>query len=196
ASGSSAPPTRRRCWCCASRARPPPHCSASRPPCSNCSSAPNPTRWSAPVRTDMDDGDLLDQVTVVLVTYHSAHCIHALDALLAHCPHVVISDNGSTDGTPAQARACWPRAAVLEHGRNLGFGTANNRALAQVRTPFAFLLNPDCEVTPDGLRALVRAAQDMPEAAIVAPQLQGEPGRPDVNYRWPNVLWKSSGPGA
>lgn len=144
----------------------------------------------------MDTPDLLDQVTVVLVTYHSAHCLDALDALLAHCPHVVISDNGSSDGTPAQARARWPRATVLEHGRNLGFGTANNRALAQVRTPFAFLLNPDCEVTPDGLRALVRAAQDMPEAAIVAPQLQGAPGQADVNYRWPNVLWKSAGPGA
>jgi GT2 family glycosyltransferase len=109
---------------------------------------------------------------------------------------VVISDNGSSDGTSAQARARWPRATVLEHGRNLGFGTANNRALAQVKTPFAFLLNPDCEVTPDGLRTLVRAAHDMPQAAIVAPQLQGEPGRPDVNYRWPNVLWKSTGPGA
>lgn len=144
----------------------------------------------------MHDGDLLDQVTVVLVTYHSAHCLDALDALLAHCPHVVISDNGSSDGTSAQARARWPRATVLEHGRNLGFGTANNRALAQVKTPFAFLLNPDCEVTPDGLRALVRAAHDMPQVAIVAPQLQGEPGRPDVNYRWPNVLWKSTGPGA
>ncbi len=144
----------------------------------------------------MKTDDLLDQVTVVLVTYHSAHCLDALDALLAHCPHAVVSDNGSTDGTAAQARARWPHATVLEHGRNLGFGAANNRALAQVKTPFAFLLNPDCEVTPEGLRALVRAANGMPDAAIIAPQLQDAPGQPDVNYRWPSVLWKSGGPGA
>ncbi|MBL0917524.1 MAG: glycosyltransferase family 2 protein [Hydrogenophaga sp.] len=144
----------------------------------------------------MNTDDLLDQVTVVLVTYHSAHCLDALNGLLAHCPHIVISDNGSTDGTPAQVRARWPQAVVLEHGRNLGFGTANNRAIAQVRTPFAFLLNPDCEVTPEGLRELVRAAQGMPDAAIVAPQLQGAPGRADVNYRWPSTLWRSRGPGA
>ncbi len=144
----------------------------------------------------MNDHDLLDQVTVVLVTYHSAHCLPALDALLAHCPHVVISDNGSTDGTPEQARARWPRCRVLEHGRNLGFGAANNRAIAQAGTPFAFLLNPDCEVTPDGLRELVRAAHALPDTAIVAPQLEGAPGRPDVNYRWPSTLWASRGPGA
>jgi len=131
----------------------------------------------------MNDHDLLDQVTVVLVTYHSAHCLDALDALLAHCPHILISDNGSTDGTPGQARMRWPQAVVLEHGRNLGFGTANNRAIAQVKTPLAFLLNPDCEVTPDGLRELVRAANGLPEASIVAPQLQGAPGQADVNYR-------------
>lgn len=144
----------------------------------------------------MHTDDLLDQVTVVLVTYHSAHCLDALNALLAHCPHIVVSDNGSTDGTPQQARARWPQSVVLEHGRNLGFGTANNRAIAQVKTRFAFLLNPDCEVTPEGLRELVRAAQALPDAAIVAPQLQGSPGRADVNYRWPSTLWRSRGPGA
>ena len=146
--------------------------------------------------TRLASDELLDQVTLILVTFHSAHCLDALHGLLAHCPHIVVSDNGSTDGTTAQVGARWPQATVLEHGRNLGFGAANNRALAQVKTPFAMLLNPDCEITPEGLRELLRAAHAMPEAAIVAPQLQGEPGRPDVNYRWPSTLWRSRGPGA
>lgn len=140
--------------------------------------------------------DPLQRVTVVLVTYHSAHCLDALHALLAHCPHIIVSDNGSGDGTPGLARARWPQAVVIEHGRNLGFGTANNRALAQVRTPLAFLLNPDCEVTPDGLRELVRAADAMPDAALIAPQLCAAQGEPDINYRWPRQQWSSRGPGA
>jgi GT2 family glycosyltransferase len=144
----------------------------------------------------MNRNDLLDQVTVVVVTYHSAHCLKALDTLLAQCPHVVISDNGSGDSTPEQARKLWPHAKVLLHGRNLGFGAANNRALTETRTPLALLLNPDCEMTPESVRELVRVAGDMPEAAIVAPQLLGAPGRPDVNYRWPSTLWASRGAGA
>ena len=99
----------------------------------------------------LDAGD----VTVVVVTYNSAHCLPTLSPLLATCPQVVISDNGSDDETGPQAQALWPHATVLAHGRNLGFGAANNRALAQVKTPFALLLNPDCDMTPQALQALL-----------------------------------------
>lgn len=140
--------------------------------------------------------DPLYLVTVVLVTYQSAHCLDSLRGLLDHCPHVVISDNGSTDQTTAQSREHWSQARVLEHGRNLGFGAANNRALATVQTPFAFLLNPDCEISPDCLRELVLAGQNMPEAAMLAPQLCDAKEQSEVNYRWPGVVWRSRGPGA
>lgn len=138
----------------------------------------------------------LADVTVVVVTHESAHCLSVLDGLLGLCPNVIISDNGSTDGTPAQARRRWPGAQVLEHGRNLGFGVANNRALALVQTPFALLLNPDCELHADGLRELLMAARQMSDAALLAPQLASPTGRLEVNYRWPQTLWRSSGPAA
>lgn len=138
----------------------------------------------------------LDQVTVVVVTHHSAHCLSGLNALLKHCPHLIISDNASNDGTPEQAGALWPQATVMAHPRNLGFGAANNRALAQVTTPFAFLLNPDCEMTPAALLALMDQAHEMPEAALMAPQLVGPKGQAEVNYRWPHTLWPSRGPAA
>ena len=138
----------------------------------------------------------LDQVTVIVVTYQSAHCLAGLAPLLQACPHVIVSDNGSQDGCPQQAQALWPHATVLAHGRNLGFGAANNRALARVATPLALLLNPDCELTVANLVALVRVAQALPDAAVVAPQLTDAQGRPEVNYRWPHTLWASKGPGA
>jgi N-acetylglucosaminyl-diphospho-decaprenol L-rhamnosyltransferase len=132
-------------------------------------------------------------VTVVVVTYNSAHCLPMLSPLLSVCPHVVISDNGSDDATATQAQALWPHATVLAHGRNLGFGAANNRALAQVKTPFALLLNPDCEMTPPALQALLQAADTFPEAAVVAPQLMASEDRAEVNYRWPSAYWTSRG---
>ena len=138
----------------------------------------------------------LDQVTVVVVTHHSAHCLGGLNALLQHCPHLIISDNASNDGTPEQARAMWSQAQVLNHVSNMGFCASNNRALAMVTTPFAFLLNPDCEITPEALLALMDQAQQMPEAALLAPQLVGARGQAEVNYRWPHTLWTSRGPAA
>jgi GT2 family glycosyltransferase len=109
---------------------------------------------------------------------------------------VIVSDNASTDGTPALARQQWPSARVLEHERNLGFGAANNRALALVQTPFALLLNPDCELSVEGLRELLMAARDMVDAALFAPQLASPTGKLEVNYRWPKTVWHSQGPAA
>lgn len=130
-----------------------------------------------------------DQVTVVIVTYNSAHCIGALVPLLAECPHVIVSDNGSSDDTLSCVAQHVPHAHRLSHGRNLGFGAANNRALERVDTPFALLLNPDCTLDPAHLKQLLLTAQQYPDAAIVAPQLLDGRGEPDVNYRFPHGWW-------
>ena len=144
----------------------------------------------------MNASPSLSSVTIIVVTYNSAHCLAALHPLLQQAPHVVVSDNASGDGTAAQAQALWPHATVLAHDRNLGFGAANNRALARVNTPFALLLNPDCELSHEQLAQLLAAADQFPEAAMLAPQLVDAKGHPEVNYRWPSTLWPSKGPGA
>ena len=138
----------------------------------------------------------LNDVTVVVVTHNSAHCLDALVPLLTQCPHIILSDNGSEDGTAHIARQRIPKAVVIEHGVNLGFGAANNRALSQVQTPFVMLLNPDCILQAASLNQLVLEAANYPEAAILAPQLIQPKGQPVVNYRWPSTMWKSRGPKA
>lgn len=138
----------------------------------------------------------LRDVTVVVVTRDSEHCLEGLDTLLSRCEHVVVSDNASRDGTAALAARLWPHAILLRHEANLGFGAANNRALATVRTRWALLLNPDCQMAPDSLEHLVAVSRDMPEVAMLAPQLLAPDGRPEVNYRWPQTFWKSKGPRA
>ena len=140
--------------------------------------------------------EAFSQVTIVVVTYNSAHCLPMLAPLLSVCPNVVISDNGSDDDTAIKAKALLPQAKLLAHGRNLGFGAANNRALDQVETPFALLLNPDCEMTPQALQELLAAAEDFNDAAVLAPQLMASEVKAEVNYRWPTAYWHSRGPAA
>jgi N-acetylglucosaminyl-diphospho-decaprenol L-rhamnosyltransferase len=138
----------------------------------------------------------LEHVTVVVVTHHSAHCLPGLDELIEQCPHVIVSDNASNDNTPTLVRERWPHVQVLEHRENLGFGAANNRALDKVGTTFALLLNPDCEMSPASLRALLETADQLNDAAVLAPQIVKANGQVDINYRWPNTHWKPKGPGA
>jgi GT2 family glycosyltransferase len=137
---------------------------------------------------------LLNEVTVVIVTFNSSHCLPELGRHLASCPHIIVVDNGSDDGCAQLALTHLPQAQVIALPANLGFGAANNRALAQVQTPFALLLNPDCEITPEAIQRLLQTAHQWPDAAMVAPQLLQANGAPEVNYRWPHLLWHSQGP--
>jgi len=78
---------------------------------------------------------------VIIVNYNAgdllADCVQAVLASAVD-PEMVISDNGSTDGSLARVRRHHgkdPRLTILEHGSNLGFARGNNLALAHVRMP-------------------------------------------------------------
>jgi GT2 family glycosyltransferase len=137
-----------------------------------------------------------ESVTVVVVTYNSAHCLPALAQGLQGIPHVVVVDNASDDDLEAQLPQALPQAVLIKNQKNRGFGAANNRALATVTTPYALLLNPDCLPTPAFFEGLLAAATHFPDAAILAPHLIRRNGTPEVSYRWPATHWDSAGPAA
>lgn len=138
----------------------------------------------------------LSQVTVVVVTFNSAHCVPELGRGLAEFPRVAVVDNASDDDTVSAVRCCIPQAEIIASPRNLGFGAANNLALRAASTQFCLLLNPDCEVSAEKIRALLVAASDHPDAAMIVPQLLRANRTREINYRWPATLWRSRGPGA
>ena len=137
-----------------------------------------------------------EDVTVISVTYNSSHCLPALTKALGVVANVIIVDNASDDDIDAQLRITLPNATLIRNVQNLGFGAANNRALAKVTTPYALLINPDCLPTPEFLDGLLKAAGDFPDAAIIAPHLIRRDGLPEVSYRWPATHWVSRGPKA
>ena len=139
---------------------------------------------------------LLETVTVVVVTFNSAHCLPSLGRCIGLCPNVIVVDNASDDGCRELIKQYLPRAQAINLDKNLGFGAANNRALKHITTPFTLLLNPDCEISLASIEQLIKTAHLWPNAAMVAPQLYGSSQKPEINYRWPNFLWKSKGPGA
>lgn len=138
----------------------------------------------------------LNDVTAVVVTYNSAHCIESLAQSLASWPNVVVVDNGSDDGTQERVNRLLPRARWIGLGRNHGFGAANNLALGQVSTPYALLINPDCLVSTADAQNLLQTARRWPQAAVVVPQLMDGQGRPQINYGWPRQQWASHGTAA
>jgi len=68
---------------------------------------------------------------------------------------VVLVDNGSTDDSVELARRELPGVRVVELGRNLGFGPAINRAVADAPGDPVILLNNDAVPEPRFVEALL-----------------------------------------
>ena len=74
------------------------------------------------------------ELSVVIVNYNNDRvlrgCLQSLSSGLDGIDaEVIISDNGSTDGSIEWVRKNFPRIRIHENGVNLGFAEANYRAL-------------------------------------------------------------------
>lgn len=56
---------------------------------------------------------------------------------------VIVSDNGSTDGSLEMIKSEFPQVVLIENNENLGFGAANNRGLDVAKGKYIFYLNSD-----------------------------------------------------
>jgi GT2 family glycosyltransferase len=91
--------------------------------------------------------------------------------------NVVVSDNGSTDGSRAFLLERYgDRLQIVENGANLGFAAACNRAFAATSADFVFLLNPDAELKPGALAAIVAFMDAHPRCGIAGSRIYNYDG--------------------
>ncbi|MHB1005275.1 MAG: glycosyltransferase family 2 protein [Chloroflexota bacterium] len=101
---------------------------------------------------------------------------------------LVVVDNASADGSAAMVASEFPDAVLVASDRNLGFAAASNVGLARARGRYPLLLNPDTEVRPGALGALVAFARARPGAAAVGPSLVYADGSPQhACFRFPTL---------
>ena len=121
-------------------------------------------------------------VTAVIVAYRSERTITACiaSALEAGVENVVVWDNSAGGLTRELVGAAFDaRVQVLGDGENHGFGGGVNRALPQVSSELVLLLNPDCVISAEALRAL-EDALELPGAGVVAPRMVYPDGTPGI----------------
>lgn len=82
-----------------------------------------------------------------------------------------VVDNASTDDTIEMLGREFPSVRVIANAENVGFTRANNQALAVAQGRYLFLLNPDTELRPGALAALMSYMQANPHAGILGPKL-------------------------
>lgn len=128
----------------------------------------------------------MPHVTAIVVTYESARVIGAcLASLKGQADAVIVADNASLDDSAAIAERDGAR--VLRLGANLGYGVANNRAIAAAEgATWCLIVNPDVTLEAGCVAALLAAVDAHPNAVILVPQLVEPDGR--LFFRSESVL--------
>ncbi len=89
---------------------------------------------------------------------------------------VVVSDNGSTDGSLACIREHFPDVRIVQNGANVGFAKGNNAGIRVAQGEYVLVLNPDTIIHDRALERLVAYADLHPEAGAFGCRVLNQDG--------------------
>ena len=116
-------------------------------------------------------------------------CLKSLRAVRYPNLHVIVVDNGSSDGSEERLRRDFAEWTILQAGSNLGYAGGNNLGirycLDRYDDEFVLVLNNDIVVDPDFVTALVETAIERPDAGIFGPKI--------LYQTQPEVIWFAGG---
>ncbi|HST63992.1 MAG TPA: glycosyltransferase family 2 protein [Mycobacteriales bacterium] len=119
-----------------------------------------------------------ERVGVVMITYNRREeAVRSVGRLLAlpERPHVVVVDNGSSDGTAAAVRAAHPAAEVIASPVNLG-AVGRNVGVRRLSTPYVAFCDDDTWWEPGSLRTAADVLDRHPDVAVLTARILVEPG--------------------
>jgi GT2 family glycosyltransferase len=130
----------------------------------------------------------LPPVYVVTVTWNNLHdtqeCLESLHRVDYANMHMVVLDNGSTDGTVAMLSSRFPKITIIEKPENLGFARGYNAGIQWALdqgAEYVLVLNNDTTVDARFVDELVQRGQDHRQPAMLVPKI--------LYYDDPTRIW-------
>jgi GT2 family glycosyltransferase len=109
------------------------------------------------------------KLSIVILCWNDRDIItECIRSIYAHTKstdfEIIVSDNGSTDGSPAFIRSIFPLVKVIENKVNLRFSQGNNAGIEVAQGELILILNPDTLIHDRAIDQLVEFASSHPEA--------------------------------
>ncbi|MCJ7805498.1 glycosyltransferase family 2 protein [Patescibacteria group bacterium] len=100
------------------------------------------------------------KLSIIILNYNTENltrdCLNSLKKVENELDfEIIVSDNGSTDGSVAMIRKEFPNVMIVENKANLGFAKGNNQARKIAKGKYVLFLNTDTIVYPNTLRETV-----------------------------------------
>jgi GT2 family glycosyltransferase len=115
-------------------------------------------------------------ISVIVLNYNGrawlGPCLTALAEQTGAPPYeVVLTDNGSADGSIEFVASMFPHVRTVQNTRNLGFAAGNNAGARAARGALLVFLNNDTVPAADWLGQLYAAHAEAPDRAIVTSRI-------------------------
>ncbi|HIW36182.1 MAG TPA: glycosyltransferase family 2 protein [Candidatus Treponema faecavium] len=111
-------------------------------------------------------------ISVIIVSYNTKTLLkQCIDSIIAQTHdisyEIIVSDNGSTDGSIEMLTQYTFPVRVIENNRNIGFGAANNRALDIAQGAYILYLNSDTILLNNALKIFYDYWQTAPNVQCI-----------------------------
>ena len=134
--------------------------------------------------------DMPCDLSIIVVNYNTAHLLGEMFAAIEASSgglsvQTIVVDNASRDGSAALLSERYPDVELIANSENVGFGRANNQALALARGRYLLLLNTDAFVVgAGGIERTIRYLEAHPDVAVLGVRLVGRDGvlQPSCRY--------------
>jgi O-antigen biosynthesis protein len=119
-------------------------------------------------------------VTIQILNWDGKHLLEeflpgVLEAAGSH--HVLVVDNGSTDGSVQFLQSRFPQVQVVCLDRNYGFSGGNNRGMDHVTTDIVVFLNNDMAVDREFIAPLLKPFADPAVFAVASRIVMADPAK-------------------
>lgn len=127
------------------------------------------------------------KLSIIILNYNTLElledCLKSLEKRKGEVDfEVIVSDNGSDDGSPDMVEEKFPWVRLLE-GENVGFSKGNNRARDEVKGELVLFLNPDTIVKKNTLKKTIGYLKDHDDVGAVTCKLVLPTGELDKDVR-------------
>jgi GT2 family glycosyltransferase len=117
-------------------------------------------------------------VSLIIVSFNTCKLLReSLESVLREQGdlniEIFVVDNHSRDGSVEMVRAEFPQVQLLVSEVNLGFGAANNLAMAKAQGRYIVLLNSDAFLCSQALQLAVKHMDESPDVGLAGARLVG-----------------------
>jgi GT2 family glycosyltransferase len=117
------------------------------------------------------------------------NCLRSIQGSISENQYeLIIVDNKSTDDSVSWIFGNAPEAKLIIEEKNIGFGPANNKGIAEASGKYLLLLNPDTVVTAGSIQLMIDFLDKHADAGCVGPMLLNPDGTLQISsYPFPTV---------